>query len=33
VGRSLLGKKVGDSVVIKAPAKTMEYEILEINFE
>jgi transcription elongation factor GreA len=33
VGRSLLGKKVGDAVVIKAPAKTMEYEILEINFE
>lgn len=33
VGRSLLGKKVGDTVVIKAPAKTMEYEILEINFE
>jgi len=33
VGRSLLGKKVGDTVVVKAPAKTMEYEILEINFE
>jgi len=33
VGRSLLGKKVGDTVVIKAPARTMEYEILEINFE
>ena len=33
VGKSLLGKEVGDTVVIKAPAKTMEYEILEINFE
>lgn len=33
VGRSLLGKEVGDTAVIKAPARTMEYEILEINFE
>lgn len=33
VGKSLLGKDVGESVVIRAPAKTMEYEILEINFE
>lgn len=33
VGRSLLGKKVGDTVKIKAPARTMEYEILEISFE
>jgi transcription elongation factor GreA len=33
VGRSLLGKEVGDTVMIKAPARTMEYEILEINFE
>ncbi len=33
VGRSLIGKSVGDTVTIKAPAKTMEYEILEINFE
>ncbi|HXX53640.1 MAG TPA: transcription elongation factor GreA [Thermodesulfovibrionales bacterium] len=33
VGKSLLGKEVGDSVTIKAPARTMEYEILEINFE
>jgi transcription elongation factor GreA len=32
VGRSLLGKEVGDTVTIKAPARTMEYEILEINF-
>ncbi len=33
VGKSLLGKEVGDTVVVRAPAKTMEYEILEINFE
>jgi len=33
VGRALLGKEVGDTAVIKAPARTMEYEILEINFE
>ena len=33
VGKSLLGKEVGDTATIKAPAKTMEYEILEINFE
>jgi len=33
VGRALLAKEVGDTVVIKAPAKTVEYEILEINFE
>ncbi len=32
VGRSLLGKEVGDTTIIKAPARTMEYEILEINF-
>ena len=33
VGRSLLGKEAGDTVTIKAPARTMEYEILEITFE
>jgi len=33
VGRALIGKSVGDIVTIKAPAKTMEYEILEIRFE
>jgi len=33
VGRSLLGKEVGDTAIIKAPARTMEYEILEIHFE
>lgn len=33
VGKSLLGKEVGDTVIVRAPAKTMEYEILEISFE
>ncbi len=33
VGRALLGKEVGDTATIKAPARTMEYEILEITFE
>lgn len=33
VGRALLNKGIGDVVTIKAPAKTMEYEILEISFE
>lgn len=33
VGRSLLGKEVGDTVLVKAPARTFEYEILEIRFE
>lgn len=32
VGKSLIGKSTGDTVVIKTPAKTMEYEILEISF-
>lgn len=33
VGKSLIGKSVGDTVTIQAPAKTMEYEILEMSFE
>lgn len=33
VGRALLGKEVGDTAMVKAPARTMEYEILEITFE
>jgi transcription elongation factor GreA len=33
VGRSLLGREVGDTVTIKAPARTIEYEITEITFE
>jgi len=33
VGRALLNKETGDVVTIKAPARTLEYEILEIRFE
>ncbi|NWF75590.1 MAG: transcription elongation factor GreA [Nitrospirae bacterium] len=33
IGRALLNKEIGDIVTVKAPARTMEYEILEINFE
>ena len=33
VGRALIGKDVGDTVTIKAPARTIEYEIVEIIFE
>jgi transcription elongation factor GreA len=33
VARSLIGKTEGDIVTVKAPAKTIEYEILEISFE
>ena len=33
VGKALLNKEIGDIVNIKAPAKTLEYEILEIKFE
>lgn len=33
VGRALINKEIGDVVNVKAPAKTMEYEILEISFE
>lgn len=32
VGRALIGKEVGDTVTVKAPARTIEYEILEIGF-
>lgn len=32
VGKALLNKGIGDVVTIKAPAKTMEYEVLEISF-
>lgn len=31
VGRSLLGKKLGDKVVVETPAGEKEYEILAIN--
>jgi transcription elongation factor GreA len=33
VGKALIGKEVGDTAVIKAPARTIEYEIQEITFE
>jgi len=33
VGKALINKEIGDVVNIKAPAKIMEYEILEIRFE
>lgn len=32
VGRALIGKEVGDVAVVKAPARTIEYEIIEISF-
>jgi transcription elongation factor GreA len=32
VGKALLNKEIGDIVNVKAPAKTIEYEILEISF-
>ena len=33
VARALIGKEVGDVAVVKAPARTIEYEIVEITFE
>ena len=33
VGKALIGKEIGDTAIIKAPARTIEYEILEISFE
>lgn len=33
VGKALLGKEVGDTAMVQAPARTFEYEILEIRFE
>ena len=33
VARALIGKEVGDVAVVKAPARTIEYEIVEIIFE
>lgn len=33
VGRALIGKEIGDIAIVKAPARTIEYEILEISFE
>jgi transcription elongation factor GreA len=33
IAKSLIGKEEGDAVIVKAPAKTIEYEVLEIRFE
>ncbi len=33
VGKALIGKDVGDTAIIKAPARTIQYEIVEIVFE
>lgn len=33
VGKALIGKEVGDTASVKAPARTIEYEIQEISFE
>jgi len=30
LGRAMMGKEVGDEVVVKAPGRTLEYEVLEI---
>ena len=32
VGRALLGKEAGDVVTVKVPARTIEYEIIEVSF-
>jgi transcription elongation factor GreA len=32
IGRALIGREEGDAVTVKAPARTIEYEILEISF-
>ena len=33
MARSLIGKSEGDEATVKAPARTIEFEILEIDFE
>jgi transcription elongation factor GreA len=33
VGRALIGKEIGDVAIVKAPARTIEYEITGIRFE
>jgi transcription elongation factor GreA len=33
VGKALMGKEQGDTATIHAPARTIEYEIVEITFE
>ncbi len=33
VGRALIGKRVGETLEVKTPAKVVEYEVLDIRFE
>jgi len=33
IAKALIGKAEGDEVTVKAPARTIEYEVLEIKFE
>jgi transcription elongation factor GreA len=33
VAKSLIGKAIGDVATVKTPAKTIEYEVIEIRFE
>lgn len=33
IAKSLIGKREGDEVTVKAPARTIEYEVIEIKFE
>jgi transcription elongation factor GreA len=33
VGKSLLGREVGDEVEIRAPAKVVRYEIIDISYK
>ncbi len=33
MARSLIGKEEGDTAIVKAPARTIEYEVIEISFE
>jgi transcription elongation factor GreA len=33
VAKALIGKAIGDTAVVRTPAKTIEYEVVEIRFE
>jgi len=33
VGKALIGKRAGDRVEVKTPAKVVEYEVVEIRFD
>jgi transcription elongation factor GreA len=33
MARALIGREEGDIATVKAPARTIEYEVIEINFE